>query len=87
MLSKKVTKSKIGSKGFNITNFFFFFFPHIKLDTDSVDADTDPTDATDLANSADSTDSANLADSTNLADLADLADSLFNPHLDRLVYF
>ena len=28
MLSKKVTKSKIGSKGFNITNFFFFFSTH-----------------------------------------------------------
>ena len=28
---KKVTKSKIGSKGFNITNIFFFFFSHIKL--------------------------------------------------------
>ena len=38
-------------------------------------------DATDLVDSAD------LADSADSADLANLADSYFNPHLDRLVYF
>ena len=56
--------------------------------SDSVDADMDLADATDLADSADSTESADLADSTDSADLTDLAalaDSYFNPHLDHLV--
>ena len=37
--------------------------------------------------SADVTGSADSADSKDSADLEDLADSYFNPHLDRLVYF